>query len=112
MLKRKEDICGIFNALSTLAHCTYFPTDDKSATKVGTVPETFDDDIWEMVGEEHEVFLAVLHQLLVVATLVPLHIANKVSAISQLEKECSFGDSDLSDTDPDFKGQSHEIFCS
>ncbi len=38
-----------------------------------------------MVGEEHEVLLAVVHQLLVVAPLVTLHISNQVAAVTELE---------------------------
>jgi hypothetical protein len=37
-----------------------------------------------MVGEEHEVLLAVLHQLLVVAPLVPLHVTHQITTVPQL----------------------------
>jgi hypothetical protein len=53
-------------------------------------PETLDDNIGEMVGEEHEVLLAVFHQLLVVASLVSLHVAHQVTTVPQLIQRHSY----------------------
>jgi hypothetical protein len=40
-----------------------------------------------VVGEEHEVLLAVVHHLLVVAPLVTLHVAHQVAAVPKLSRE-------------------------
>jgi hypothetical protein len=61
---------------------TYLPY--YTVTSHFDLPEALDDNIGEMVGEEHEVLLAILHQLLVVAPLVALHVAHQVTTVPQL----------------------------
>ena len=59
---------------------------NKAQTNLWALPQPLDYNIWEVIGEEHQVLLAVVHQLLVVAPLVPLHVAHQVAAVAQLQK--------------------------
>ena len=47
-------------------------------------PETLDDNIGEVVGEEHEVGLAVVDELLVVPSLILTNCPHQVTPVSQL----------------------------